>query len=147
AEDAELRGRILAKCGADSTPMDDIHYLACYALLVGKREGKETKLVAGTLLDLDRKIKVGKLNRDSNWPLRVRELYVGLHKKDPGLHEAMVSHASFGRPDHALFAGVDGFPKARAARVFLERWQRDKDFALTGNIVQLFDALPADDVL
>ncbi|HZZ77218.1 MAG TPA: c-type cytochrome [Gemmataceae bacterium] len=146
-DDAALRGRILAKCGPDSTPMDDIHYLACYARLAGKRDAKETTAVATALLDLDRKIRDGKLNRDSNWPLRVRELYVGLADKDPALHEAMVAHASFGRPDHALFAGVAGFPKARAARVFFGRWQRDKDFALTSNIVQLFDVLPADTVL
>jgi putative membrane-bound dehydrogenase-like protein len=145
--DADLRSRILAKCSAVSSPMDDIHYLACYARLDGKRGDKEAKLVAAALLDLDRKIVAGKLKRDSNWPLRVRELYVGLAEKDRALHQAIVEHPAFGRADHALFANVDGFPKEKAARIFLKRWQRDKDFALNGNIVQLFETLPADDVL
>ncbi len=145
--DADLRSRVLAKCNADSSPSDDIHYLACYARLGGKRADKEAKLVAAALLDLDRKIAARKLNRDSNWPLRVRELYVGLAEKDATLHQAMVEHAAFGRAEHALFANVEGFPKETAARIFLERWQREKDYPLNGNLVQLFHSLPAEDVL
>src|SRR5439155_373293 len=76
--DADLRARVLAKCGGESDPLDDIHYLACYAGLTGKRSNNESKLVAATLLDLDRKIGERKRKRDSNWPLRVRELYIGL---------------------------------------------------------------------
>lgn len=146
--DYDLRSRMLARCSADSNRLeDDIHYLACYARMSGKRADKEAKLVAAALLDLDRKIAVRKLNRDSNWPLRVRELYVGLAEKDATLHQAMVEHAAFGRAEHAMFANVDGFPKEKAARIFLERWQRAMDFPLNGNIVQLFDKLPADEVL
>ncbi len=111
ADDPSLRSRILAKCNADSSPIDDIHYLACYARLSGKRADKEANLVAATLLDLDRKIVARKLNRDSHWPLRVRELYIGLAEKDANLHQTMIEHPAFGRPDHALFAATDGFPK------------------------------------
>jgi putative membrane-bound dehydrogenase-like protein len=145
--DADLRLRVLAKCNADSSPIDDIHYLACYARLNGKRADKEAKLIASALLDLDRKIVARKLNRDSNWPLRVQELYVGLSEKDASLQKAMVEHPAFGRAEHALFANTAGFPKERAARIFLERWKLDPKYALTGNIVQLFDTLPAEDVL
>jgi putative heme-binding domain-containing protein len=145
--DAGLRSRVLAKCGNQSSPLDDIHYLACYARFGGKRNANEAGLVAIALLDLDRKIAERKLNRDSNWAPRVHELYVGLAEKDASLHQAMVEHPAFGRPDHALFANTEGFPKDKAARVFLERWQRDKSYALNGNIVQLFEALPADEVL
>jgi putative heme-binding domain-containing protein len=145
--DADLRSRVLAKCSVDSSPIDDIHYLACYARLAGKRADKEAKLVAAALLDLDRKITTRKMNRDSNWPFRVQELYVGLSEKDAGLHQAMVEHPAFGRPDHALFANTAGFPKERAARIFLERWKADANFAISGNIVPLLEMLPADDVL
>ena len=145
--DAKVRARLLAKCAGDSNPSDDIHYLACYARLDGKRSDKEGQLVASAMLDLDRKIAVRKLNRDSNWPLRVRELYIGLADKDASLHPAMIDHPAFGRADHALFANTVGFPKERAARIFLERWAREPNFALTGNIVQLLDTLPADDVV
>jgi putative heme-binding domain-containing protein len=146
-KDADLRERFLARFSEDSSPSDDVHYLACYALLGGKRANHEAKRVAATLLDLDRKIVARKMNRDSNWQPRIRELYVGLAEKDAALHETMVEHPAFGRPDHALFAAVDGFPKARAARIFLDRWRRDKGYALTAAIVPLFDALPTGDVL
>jgi putative membrane-bound dehydrogenase-like protein len=145
--DGDVRARLLARCAGESSPIEDIHYLACYARLDGKRSDNEAKVVAGAMLDLDRKIAVQKLNRDSNWPLRVRELYVGLAEKDTELHQAMIEHPAFGRADHALFANTAGFPKERAARIFLERWAREPNFALTGNIVQLLDTLPADDVM
>jgi hypothetical protein len=61
--DADVRSRVLLKCDANSSPIDDIHYLACYAQMNGKRTDKETPLVAATLLDLDRKIAARKLNR------------------------------------------------------------------------------------
>jgi putative heme-binding domain-containing protein len=145
--DDALRSHVLAHCSDRSDPIDDVHYLACYARMAGKRTEKETPIVAATLLDLDRKIAARKLNRDSNWAPRVSELYVGLALKDAALHQAMLEHPAFGRSDHALFANTPGFPKERAARIFLERWAKDGNFALTGNIVQLFDALPTADVL
>jgi putative membrane-bound dehydrogenase-like protein len=146
-EDADVRTRILAKCQADSDPLEDIHYLACYARLNGKRGEHEAKLVATALLDLDRKIAERKLRRDSNWAPRVRELYVGLAERDATLHQAMVEHREFGRAEHALFANTTGFPKQRAARIFLQRWQKEKGFTLTGSVVQLLEALPSDEVL
>lgn len=146
-DDDKLRSRLLAKCARDSDPLDDIHYLACYALLGGKRADEEAGFVAATLLDLDRKISERKLNRDSNWPLRVQELFIGLAKKDAALARSMVEHAEFGRADHALFANTADFPKEKAARIFLKRWQSEKEYALNGNVVKLLEALPADDVL
>jgi putative membrane-bound dehydrogenase-like protein len=147
SDDLGVRARLLARCGPDSGPLDGIHYLACYARMGGERFDQEAKLVASALLDLDRKIAARKLNRDSNWAPRVRELYVGLAEKDAALHQAMLDHPDFGRADHALFANTDGFPKDKAARVFLGGWQRDKNFTLNGNIVALFETLPTDDVL
>jgi putative membrane-bound dehydrogenase-like protein len=145
--DDKVRLRVLGRCTAQSSPIDAIHFLACYARLGGKRGAKEANTVAGVLLDLDRKITMRKLNRDSNWPLRVRELYDGLSGKDPTLPEAMVAHPAFGRPEHALFAGAPNFPRERAARIMLQRWQRDPQYALNGNIVQLLMTLPAGEVL
>jgi putative membrane-bound dehydrogenase-like protein len=145
--DDDLRARMLDRCGINSDPASDIHYLAVYARLLGQRLPNESKTVAGLLLDLDRKIMERKWNRDTNWASRVRELYIGLAEKDEMLHQALVGHRQFGRADHALFATTPGFPKQRAARVFLNRWQSDKDFALSGAIVQLFETLPSDEVL
>lgn len=148
-DDVKLCQRVLARCNAESSPLDDIHYLACYARLGGQRpyDAPEAKAVAAALLDLDRKIGERKLHRDSNWPLRVRELYDALSARDGVLHQVIVEHATFGRPDHALFTSAKGFPRESAARIFLERWKNDTRYALNGTIVQLFETLLADDVL
>ncbi|MBM3993509.1 MAG: c-type cytochrome [Planctomycetes bacterium] len=143
--DDGLRLRVLGECG--DNPVDAIHYLACYAGLPGKRDSKETAIVADTLLDIDRRIVERKLNRDSNWAPRMRELYLGLAERDAELPRAIVSHAAFGRPDHGLFANTAGFPRVEAARMFFARWQRDADYALTADVIQLLDALPTDVVV
>ncbi len=130
-----------------SHPVDDIHFLAVFARLPGERSVECTEAVAKALLALDRKMAERKLNRDSNWPLRVRELYAGLADKDASLHEAVVGDPQFGRPDHAIFAQANGFPRRRAAEVFLDRLQHDKDFALSSAVVEILGTLPADEVV
>jgi putative heme-binding domain-containing protein len=145
--DDQFRERILDRFRPTSSPAVDIHYLAVYARLPGERTAQATDVIASTLLDLDRKIAAHKLNRDSNWPLRVRELYAGLAEKDPNLHDAIVANPQFGRPDHALFAQTAGFPRKRAAAVFLERVRHDKKYALTAAVVDILGALPAEQVV
>lgn len=145
--DESLRHELLKKCENDADPLEAIHYLACLAKIPGERATGESNAVASVLLDLDRRITKQHLKRDSNWPLRVRELYAALAARDPALHRAMVDHSSFGRPDHALFATTEGFAKEKAARAFLARWQRDTEFGLTGGIVELLESLPSDEVL
>jgi putative heme-binding domain-containing protein len=142
--DAPFRDRVLTRFTPRSSPVDDIHYLAVFARLPGVRSAEVTRTIAATLLDLDRKVAERKLNRDSNWPLRVRELYAGLAEKDAKLNEAVIAHPQFGRPDHALFAQADGFPRSRAAAVFLGRLQSDEDYALTAAMVDVLAALPAE---
>jgi putative membrane-bound dehydrogenase-like protein len=145
--DPGLLDRILATFGPESDPVEDIHYLAVFARLPGDRPAKATAKVAATLLDLDRKITQRKLNRDSNWPLRVAELYAALAEKDAKLHDAVAGHPQFGRPDHALFAQSEGFPRRRAAEVFLARIEHDADYPLTAAVVDVLGALPADRVV
>jgi putative heme-binding domain-containing protein len=143
----ELREKILKKLSPTTDPVEDIHYLAVFARLPGERTAEATKQIAAALIDLDRKIAARKLNRDSNWPLRVRELYTGLVEKDSKLHEAVVGHPQFGRPDHALFAQTADFPRKRAAKVFLDRVQDDRDYAVTAAVVEILGALPAEQVV
>jgi putative membrane-bound dehydrogenase-like protein len=145
--DAALLVRLLDKLSGGSDPVEDIHYLIVFARLDGPRTAKQTERVAAALLDLDRKIEARSLNRDTNWPLRVRELYAGLAAKDAGLHAALVARPEFGRPDHALFTQAAGFPKRRAAGVFLERIKADGDYRLTPAVVALLAELPPADVL
>jgi putative heme-binding domain-containing protein len=126
-------------------PVDDIHELAVWARCANK--DRATAHVAATLLDLDAKIALAKLNRDSHWPLRVAELYAGLVEKDGQLAVAIVNHPRFGRADHALFVPTSGELRAQAARAFLTRLEKDADFEVSEGVLQLLHSLPASEVI
>jgi putative heme-binding domain-containing protein len=142
-----LRERLLDWFAGDRSPIEEIHYLAVFARIPGERTPAATEKIAATVIELDRKVALRKLNRDSNWPLRVRELYAGLADKDARLHNAIMAHPQFGRPDHALFTQAPGFPRKRAAEIFLQRVQRDKDCSLTTAVVELLGELPAEKIV
>jgi putative heme-binding domain-containing protein len=87
------------------------------------------------------------MNRDSHWPLRLRELHAELARRDSGLNTALLAHKEFDRPDHALFAQTPGFDRRRAAEIFLARSKRDDDFAWNADLVDLLGALPDETAL
>lgn len=139
--------KVAAKLTARSHPIADLHYLLVLARLRGPRSTAITQTVATALLALDRKIAERHLTRDSNWPLRVGELYAELSRKDPTLSAALLAHADFGRPAHALFAQAPGFDQRRAAEVFLARAARVRDFAWDADLVRLLGSLPEERAL
>jgi putative heme-binding domain-containing protein len=140
--DTAALGRVADFLTARSHPVEDIHYLIVLARLPGKRPPKITRRVARALLALDRKSVERRLNRDSNWPLRVAELHAGLARRDPALNAAVLADADFGRPDHALFARCPGFDRRKAAEIFLKRSAK-KDFTWSAELVRLLGELPA----
>jgi putative membrane-bound dehydrogenase-like protein len=146
-DDAETLSAVAERIAADSSPIDDIHYLAVFARLRGARSRDLTDTVARGLLALDRKCDHGQLNRDRHWPLRVAELHAELAKKDARLNDRMLADAEFGRPDHAVFAQSPGFDRRRAARIVLDRAMRDDDFAWNPTLVELLSSLPDSDSL
>jgi putative membrane-bound dehydrogenase-like protein len=141
-DDAGVLAKVADKLTADSDPVEDIHYLVVFARLRATRTPALTRRVASALLALDRKLAQRHLNRDTNWPLRVGEMYSELARKDPSLHAALLADPQFGRPDHALFAGSPGFDRRRAAEVFLARAAKDDDYPWTPTLVGLLDSLP-----
>jgi putative membrane-bound dehydrogenase-like protein len=140
--DSDVLGKIASRWTASSDPVEDIHYLIVLARLPAARSPAITQQVAGALLALDRKLAVRHLHRDTHWPLRMAELYVELARRDPGLHGAMLAHADFGRPDHALFARALGFDQAKAAAVFLKKAATDPAFSWNADLVQVVAHLP-----
>lgn len=142
SSDDGLRDRLTTLFTPPAHPTDDLHYLAVYARLGGKRTEVETTRIAATLLDLDRKVLERKLNRDSHWPLRLGELFVGLLEKDPRLAPALLTHPAFGRPDHALFARNLGKDRQHAATLFLARMTRDAAYPATPDVIAVLDHLP-----
>jgi putative heme-binding domain-containing protein len=129
---------------APANPIDDIHYLIVLSRLKGERPAAVTKSVTDCLLSLDRNLTLLKKNRDNNWPQRVGELDAELARKDDRLNAALLSHDDFGRPDHALFTKAPGFDRRRAAALFVERSQKDKEFAWNADLIELVGELPAD---
>ena len=64
-------------------------------------------------------------------------------RRDPYLQQALFADPEFGRPDHALFARTEGFPRAEAARRFLARSANDPRFEWNADLILLLGELPA----
>jgi putative membrane-bound dehydrogenase-like protein len=146
AEDGEpaVMAAVAGRLSEQSHPSDDVHYLLCLARLPGPRPASITAAAAAALLALDRKYVAFKVSRDTNWPLRVGELFAELVRKDPALPAALVGHADFGRADHTLYLRGEGVDRAKAAAVFAGKIERDPDFAWTPALVELIAELPED---
>ncbi len=141
-DDPGVRDRIAARLTADSHPTDDIHFLIVLARLRAPRMEEVTRRVATALVQLDRKIAHLRLNRDSNWPLRLAEMHAGLTRKDPALNAAILGHPDFGLPDHVLWTREGGFDRRRAAEVFLRRAAAEAEFTWNAELIALLGHLP-----
>ncbi len=127
--------------------MEDVHYLIVLARLRAPRTAAITGRTASALLALDAKMTRRRLNRDTNWPLRIAELHAELAHKDAALNAALLAHAEFGRPDHVLFARCPGFDRRRAAEILLHKSAADADFAWSAEHIALLGELPSERVL
>jgi putative membrane-bound dehydrogenase-like protein len=146
-EDPTTLARVAAVLANTVDPVEQTHYLIVLGRLRAPRPAAVTARTADALLGLDRRFTERHLNRDFHWPLRMRELYAELARRDGGLHAALLAHKEFGRPDHVLFALAAGFDRARAARHFLARAGASKDFAWNAGLVKLVGTLPAEECL
>jgi putative membrane-bound dehydrogenase-like protein len=143
ADGTQLFDKIIGMITANSSPVEDIHYLIVLARLRGPLSESLTTRIANALLGLDEKIAARELRQDSNWPLRLRELHEALSSKDPNLNAAMLSHASFGRPGHLLFTRAESFDRRRAAEIFWTRLSSDTEYPWSSPLVELLSWLPA----
>jgi putative heme-binding domain-containing protein len=145
-EDADPRtlAKVADRFTPESDPVEDIHYLIVLARLSAPRSEAITKRVADALVSLDKKLTARKLNRDTNWPLRVSELLKELAARDPKLAAAVLAHPEFGRADHALLARMPGFDRRRAAAIFLEKAKADPDYPWNATLIALLGELPAE---
>jgi putative heme-binding domain-containing protein len=146
-EDTGTLRKVAERLTATSDPLEDIHYLIVLSRLRGPRSAAITARVAGALLALDDKIHQRRLNRDSNWPLRLAELHRELSRKDAALNGVLVAHREFGRPDHALWARCPGFDRRKAAEILLARSRKDKKYPWSAEVVRLMDSLPPEQSL
>jgi putative heme-binding domain-containing protein len=142
--DPHTLAKVADRLTPDSDPIEDIHYLIVLARLSAPRSEAITKRVADTLVSLDRKLTARKLNRDTNWPLRVGELLKELTARDPQLAATVLAHPEFGRADHALLARMPGFDRRRAAAIFLRKTKGDPDYPWNAVLISLLGELPAE---
>jgi putative heme-binding domain-containing protein len=134
--------RVAGLLSQDSDPVADIHSLIVFARLRAPRDESLTTRIATMLIALDQKITKRKLNRDSNWPFRIKELTAELVRKDATLPVAMLSHRDFGRADHALYASLPGFDHRKAAEMFLAATAKDDDYPWNASVLDLVAELP-----
>jgi putative heme-binding domain-containing protein len=133
--------RVVARLTDDSDPLDDIHYLIVLARLPTPLTRDEQERVATSLLGLDRKVAKAGHTRDRHWPLRIGETTAALIRTTPDLASALIRSPRFGRPDHALFATLEGVDRTAAARRFLHA-AKDADYEWTPEAVKLLGSLP-----
>jgi putative membrane-bound dehydrogenase-like protein len=131
-----------ARFTAESHPVEDIHYLIVASRLRAPRPAALTARTAAALLALDAKIERLHLSEDSNWSLRIAEVYAELARKDAGLQAALLADKDFGRPGHVLFARSPGFDRRRSAEVFVKRAEADADYPWSPALVELLGSLP-----
>jgi putative heme-binding domain-containing protein len=141
ANDRDLMDRVVSRITDESDPVEDFHDLIVLGRLHGERSPHVTTRTAQGLVALDAKLTRRHQNRDTNWPLRLTELYRGLAERDPRLHVAMLARPDFGRPDHAGFATAPGFDRRRAAEVFLTRAEKDEEYAWNAATIELVGSL------
>ncbi|HEX5271177.1 MAG TPA: hypothetical protein VFW33_11840, partial [Gemmataceae bacterium] len=84
--DGATPARVMEKVNDSSDPVEDVHYLIVMARLRGRWTEAVTKHVAGALLALDRKLSEKHYTRDTNWPLRISEMYAEMVRGHPEIN-------------------------------------------------------------
>lgn len=127
-------------------PTEQFHLLACLGHSGSKLAKGETAVVAEALLGIDRAYEKQGVPRESNWETRFGELVPRLLLRDPELGPALLGHAEFGRAEHASLAMAKGFPREKAAPIFVDRL-KDPDAPLSDKLIALLATVPGDDIV
>lgn len=98
----KLLDAVLAKITDASHPTDDLHYLLVASRFEFERGFSQTEATAKALVGIDVKVKRLQLKQDTNWDIRIQELYTALAKHDPPLAITAVRQPSFGNPGHVF---------------------------------------------
>ncbi len=147
ADDDALPPKMAAMWTPTSSATRDMHYLIVYSRLRGKRDETAAGQVADALLGLDRKLEGQAQRNKQNWNARLVEVLTELIKKDPRLPDVLLRHKDFVRPAHvALTVCFDADHRKEAAHMFLNAVKKDDDFAWSGQLIDLLNLLPPEDV-
>ena len=136
---AELLTKILDKITAESHPSADLHYLIVAARLPASRDKAHREKTAAAFVAIERKVKERKLNQDSNWEPRLKELYKALVDHDPLLPDAVVADPGFGQPGHVLFMSyLPGELLETAIDAFAKQVKVNDEYPWSNDVVFIF---------
>jgi putative membrane-bound dehydrogenase-like protein len=136
---AELLTQVLAKITAESHPTADLHYLIVAARLPASRDKAHREKTASGFVAIERKLKERKLNQDSNWEPRLKELYKKLVDHDPLLPDAIVAEPEFGLPGHVLFMShIPGELLDMAVDAFAKQVAVNDEYPWSNDVVFVF---------
>lgn len=131
-----LLAKVLSRITPVSHPVDDIHYLVVAARIPVTPGMVQRELIARTLLDLDRKLVLHKLQKDSNWNARIGELYAALVARDAELPSRVIADPAYGKPGHVLFmAKLNEKQLAQAVAAFTRVVKSDPEYAWNNDVV------------
>lgn len=139
--------KIVSQITANSSPVDDMHYLFVLACCPAKRSAPQTEAIAQALIQLDAKYDRAKLQHEYHWSLRLSEVVRALLAHDPHLKLAIVKHPELGRPNHLLLVMDSQFPRPILAQLWLNRISQEKDYPWSANLVALLATAPLKEVL
>ncbi|MHC4880404.1 MAG: hypothetical protein ACYTGL_28475, partial [Planctomycetota bacterium] len=136
---ASLLSRVLEKITPDSHPTRDVHYLIVAARIPALRDTAHREAIARGLVSIEPKLRQRKLNQDSNWDDRFKELYETLVAQDDALPAAIVEQQQFGEPGHVLY--MSQFPPEAlepAIAAFASKVSVQKDYPWTNDVIFVF---------
>ncbi len=147
-ESLSLCEKLLSKITAESSPVDDIHYLIVISRLQVQRSNPQRQKLADVVIQIESKIQQHHLRQDRNWDDRFLEMYTQLVLRDPALPQEVLRHPRFGLPGHAIL--IEAHPK-ELRQPAIATYQRrllsnPEQFSLTPELVELLAEIDSDEV-
>jgi putative membrane-bound dehydrogenase-like protein len=146
--------RLTGLLTADSSPVDDIHFLMCLSRISAQPTPAMRANVAAAIARLNGKMKGRGWYPSRNWPDRVAETFAALAAHDPDLPQAVLEHEAFQSPTQAfLFTRLAPPFQAAAARKLMQavaagdNTREDDDARWSSDMVTLVAGLPAEEGL
>jgi putative heme-binding domain-containing protein len=120
--------RLLLRISADTDPVEDIHNLIVLSRLPRDHLVED---VVPRILSLDNKLAARKLNRDSNWTMRMVETVSELGRMDPSVLKGICDKMDLATPEHIIYTRCPGFDKTRLAKKMVAAWEKGSPIAWT----------------
>ena len=139
-----VRDALVSQITDESSVENDIHYLALLARTHEAWAEWDQRYMVNFLIKFEKKVLKNKIQRDTNWPLRMEEILEVLGKANPELAVGVLYHNDFGRPEHLLLLKL-GIPSSQAARHFLKAAEKDPAYEWTPGLVLTLGGLPLKD--